>query len=402
MTLGQRPSISYRASFPSAAGKSEMTTPRQVLLTGLPSSFLAKKLLPKLASDGRRKLLCLVPSNFVQQAEQLLAELPVADRDHVQLVVGDVAAMDLGLSGSAYMELAHGLREIYHCPAATQPGVDRRVAETLNIGGAAEILELAEAGGNVERIVYFSSALVSGKRHGHVFESELIPPAAHRNQVEETLFRAEVVMREAMDHLPITILRPSIVVGDSVTGEIDRLEGPYLLILLMLSAPADLRVPLPGRGDTALNLVPIDYVVDAGLSIANDPRSIGRTFHLIDSNPPTARRVFELIAEEVGRPGPVGSLPTQVATALLRTPGLDRFSHIPRAFLEQLATDVEYDERNTRELLSGSGIRCPPAASYLKVMVDHVRTEQRKRAESSRPSRAPTPPPEETSDDPLS
>lgn len=378
-----------------------MTQPRPVLLTGLPSSFLAKKLLPKLAKDAGSELLCLVPSNFVQQAEQLLAELPAEDRERTRLINGDVAAMDLGLSGPAYMALARRVREIYHCPAATQPGIDRRVAEALNIGGAGEVLELAEAGGHVERVVYFSSALVSGKRHGHVFESELTAPPAHRSEVESTLFRAEVLMREAMDHLPITVLRPTIIVGDSVTGEIDRLEGPYLLILLMLSAPADLRVPFPGRGDTALNLVPIDYVVNASLAIANDPRSIGRTFHLVDSNPPTARRVFELIAEEVGRPGPVGGLPTQVATALLRTPGLDRFSHIPRAFLEQLATAVEYDDRNTREVLAGTGIRCPPAASYLKVMVDHVRTEQRKRAKAEKPSR-PRERPRDDTDDPLS
>src|SRR6185503_4565801 len=129
--------------------------------------------------------------------------------------------------------------------------------------------------------------------------------------------------------------------------------------LLMLSSPVDLRVPLPGRGDVPLNLVPIDYVVDAGHAIASDPRSIGRTFHLVDEQPATARRVFELIAEATGRPGPVGSLPSQLATAVLRTPGLERFSHIPRTFLEQLASEVTYDARNARELLEPAGIRCP-------------------------------------------
>jgi hypothetical protein len=148
----------------------------------------------------------------------------------------------------------------------------------------------------------------------------------------------------------------------------------------MLSSPVDLRVPLPGRGDVPLNLVPIDYVVDAGYAIARDPRSVGRTFHIVDENPPTARRVFELIAEAAGRPGPVGSLPSQLATALLRTPGLERFSHIPRTFLEQLATEVIFDARNTRELLAGTGIECPKAASYLPVMVEYVRTQQQRRA----------------------
>lgn len=377
-----------------------MNTPQQVLLTGLPSSFLARKLLAPLASDPKREVLCLTPSNFLEQAQAFIAGLPPDAQRRCRPVIGDIAAMDLGLGGRAYLELAQRIDTIYHCPSVTQPGVDRRIAETLNVGGAGEVLELADAGHGPTRIVHFSSALLSGRKRGYVLESELVQPTSYRNEVEETLFRVERMMQEAMEQHPITVLRPGIVVGDSTTGEIDRLEGPYLLILLMLSAPADLRVPLPGRGDTTLNLVPIDYVIRAGLAIAQDPRSIGRTFHLVDSHPPTARRVFELIAEEVGRPGPVGSLPTQVATALLRTPGLDRFSHIPRAFLEQLASDVEYDDRNTREILSGTDIRCPPAASYLKVMVDHVRSEQRKRAEHPKASARTTAQADET-DDPL-
>jgi hypothetical protein len=70
----------------------------------------------------------------------------------------------------------------------------------------------------------------------------------------------------------------------------------------------------------------------------------------------------------------------------LRTPGLERFSHIPRAFLEQLAVDVTYDARNARELLAGAGIACPSATSYLTVMVDAVRSEQERRA-----AKAPSP-----------
>ena len=371
---------------------------QRILLTGLPNSFLARGIFHKLCEDPENELSCLVPQPFVDQVRAWMNTLGHGLRQRVDLIVGDVAAMDFGLPGPKYLELAARVHSIYHCPQVTQPGVERRIAEALNIDGTAEVLELGEAARNLQRIVHFSSALVSGKRHGHVLESELIAPTHHTNIVEETLFRAEHMVRDAMDHLPITVLRPSIVVGDSVTGAIERLEGPYLLILLMLSAPTDLRVPLPGRGDVPLNLVPMDYVIEAGCAIAKDPRTASGTFHLVDSNPLTARRVFELIAEQVGRPGPVGSLPAQVAAALLRTPGLERFSHIPRAFLEQLAMDVVFDDRNTREVLAGTGIRCPPASSYLKVMVEHVRREQRTRSEAGSTS---SPRHHEEPDDPL-
>jgi hypothetical protein len=86
--------------------------------------------------------------------------------------------------------------------------------------------------------------------------------------------------------------------------------------------------------------------------------------------------VFERIAKALGRPAPRGSLPTQLATAVLRTPGLEKLAHVPRAFLEQLAVEVAYDDRNTRELLAGTGIRCPAFEQYVDVMVDYVRAQQ--------------------------
>jgi thioester reductase-like protein len=376
-----------------------MTAERVVLMTGFPSAFLARRLLIKLlGSEPDTRVLCLTPKKQVEAAEGALNGLLSEQRERVEVVPGDTADIDFGLSGKRFLELTKRVDVVHHCAFATYAGVRRQAAERVNIGGTAEVLELCEASERTPLLVLWSTASVSGTLQGRVAEGELMRPTSFASVADETRFRAEQMVRAAMDHIPTTILRPSIIVGDSRTGEIDRMEGPYLLILLMLSSPVDLRVPLPGRGDVPLNLVPIDFVVDAGHAIANDPRSVGRTFHIVDDAPPTARRVFELIAEATGRPGPVGSLPSQLATALLRTPGLERFSHIPRTFLEQLATEVIYDARNTRELLSGTGIECPKAASYLTVMVDYVRSQQQKRALDKQQKRRRQ---EEVEEDPL-
>ncbi len=376
-----------------------MADERTLLLTGFPSAFLARRLLLKLlAAEPRARVVCLTPRKQSEAAEAALRALPAEQRARTEILAGDTSDMDFGLSGKRFLELARRIDVVHHCAFATYAGVRRHAAERMNIGGTAEVLELCEAGERGCRLVLWSTASVSGKLQGRVAESELVRPPSFPSAVEETRFRAEQMVRASMDHVPTTILRPSIIVGDTRSGEIDRMEGPYLLILLMLSSPVDLRVPLPGRGDVPLNLVPIDYVVEAGYAISRDPRSIGRTFHIVDENPPTARRVFELIAEAAGRPGPVGSLPSQLATALLRTPGLERFSHIPRTFIEQLATEVAYDARNTRELLAGTGIECPRAASYLTVMVDYVRSQQQKRAMAKQQQRRRQ---EEVEEDPL-
>lgn len=355
-----------------------------VLVTGFPTSFLATRVVKQvLAHDEHVEVRCIVPARFLDRAEEVRASLPPDARPRLTLLEGDVTALDMGLSGAEYMALVRDVTRIHHCAAATYLGVERTAAERLNVGGVRELLELAEnahrrtgAHRPFDRLVHWSSALVAGSRRGVVREDDL-ERSSFRNAVEETRFRGETLVRRAIARgLPVTILRPSILVGDSKTGEIDRLEGPYLLILLMLSTPVDLRVPLPGRSEVPLNLVPIDYVLDAGCAISNDPRSIGRTFHLVDPRPATARAVFERIAKALGRPSPRGSLPTQLATAVLRTPGLEKLAHVPRAFLEQLAVEVAYDDRNTRELLAGTSIRCPAFEQYVDVMVDYVRAQQ--------------------------
>ncbi len=356
-----------------------------VLVTGFPTTFLATRVVRKLVTDNPSvHIRCVVQDKSMERAKEELSRLDAATRKRVVLLEGDCAAMDLGLSGLEFNRLASEVDVVHHCAAVTYLGVERDVAETVNVAGAREILELAESSDHLSRLVCWSTALVSGARRGYVLEEELSAPAGFRNVIEETRFRAERIVRRAAEHVPTTILRPSIVVGDSVTGEIDRFEGPYLLVLLMLSAPPELRMPMPGRGDIPLNVVPVDYVVDAGFTIARDRRSLGRTFHIVDPDPLTARKVFELIARAAGRPVPRGFLPTTFATAILKTPGLERFAHVPRAFLEQLATEVVYDDRNTRELLSGHDLRCPPFESYVDGLVEHVRRAQAGRLKERR------------------
>ncbi len=361
---------------------------RVALVTGFPTSFLAARVVEKLLTEEPGlSLRLVVQDRFLERAQERLAALGPLAEGRVRVLEGDAAAMDLGLSGAEFVELAGEVDLIHHCAAITYFGVTAEVAHQLNVQGTREVLELASEADHLERLVHWSSALISGERRGYVLEDELLAPEGFRNAIERTRFEAEERVRRHMGEIPTTILRPSIMVGDSISGAIDRLEGPYLLIKLMLGAPPDLAIPIPGRGEAPLNLVPIDYVVDAGYAIARDRRSLGRTFHLVDPKPRSTRRVFELIARAAGRPMPRGTLPTNLATALLKTPGFERFAQVPRAFLEQMATEVVYDDRNARELLLEQEVECPPFESYVDVMVDYVRDQQsaRRRASSAPP-----------------
>lgn len=352
-----------------------------VLLTGFPS-FAARKMCEELVRPdaGRRVLVhAVVPAARAAEARAVLDLFPLEQRSRVVLTEGDASAIDLGLSGKELASLAAEVDVIHHLAKVGSAVVDEGRAREVNLGGAREILEVARVCPSLRCLVFHSSALVSGTRTGLVLEGDLDKGQEHRNVVESTLARAERAMRSAMDRLPVCVVRPTVVVGDALTGEIDRTSGFYYLVLLIVTSPPDLALPIVGRGDGFLNLVPIDYVVRAASTIARDPRAPGRTFHVGDPSPLTARRVFELVAAAGGRRTAKSHIPANLTKALLRTPGIDRFARSPRAFLDALATPVTYSFANTTELLADTDVRCPPFESYVEALVEHVQTRLRER-----------------------
>jgi thioester reductase-like protein len=367
------------------------------LLTGFPS-FLARRIARQiLAAEPNTLLYAVVRAKVGREAEEAMLELPRADRDRLVIIEGDAAAMDLGLSGREFRTLASEIDRIHHAAHVTYLGVDRRAAEQVNVRGTEEVLELARACPALKCLVHYSTTQVAGDRTGLVREEDLELGQSFRTVVAETRARAEKIVRRHMQDLPIAVVRPTTIIGDSESGEVDRFDGPYLLILLIVTSPAEIAVPLPGRGDAPLHLVPIDYVVRAAHAIGRSPAAPGRTFHLVDPHPLTAKRVFELVARAGGRPSPRGFIPTNLTKALLRTPGLERFAKSPRAFVEQLATPVQFDARNTEEILAATGISCPPFESYVDHIVAYVRDRVREKRE-----RRTTNEPREVEDDPLS
>jgi thioester reductase-like protein len=340
-----------------------------------------------LENEPKTLVYAIVKLGYARECEAALAALPKAWRDRVVPFEGDAAAMDLGLSGSEYRRMANELDRIHHVAQVTYPGVSRGMAELVNIGATREVIELGSMCQHLKSIVVHSSAMVSGNREGLVREDELAMGQSFRTPVEETLARAERCLRSAMSRLPIIVIRPTLVIGDSSTGEVDRFDGPYLLILLIVSSPQDLPVPLPTRGDALLHMVPIDYVVRAAHHIGREPSAIGKTFHLADPRPLTVRRVFELVAESGGKRLPGGFIPSRITKALLSTPGLNVVAKSPRAFIDLLATPVRYDTHNSDQLLRDTDIICPPFETYVDSLVSYVRRrvqERRLRSELER------------------
>lgn len=343
---------------------------KTTLVTGFPA-FTAKRMIAKLLeSEPETKLYVLAQQKFADDASRMLASLPASSR--AEVLVGDVCDMDLGLSSIEYRALSKELSWIHHLAGIYWMGIDEVTARNVNVTGTRTVLDLARDAPRLERVVHWSTAMVSGDRRGTWYEEDLEAGQKFHNGYERTKYEAEKLVRTAMHKLPITILRPGIIVGDSRTGEIDKLDGPYYLITLIATNVSGMRLPLLGRGETPLHLVPIDYVVEAAWQIARRDDAAGKTFHIVDPQPMRAREVFDAVAEYANTEKPRGNIPGTIARAVLKTPGLSRFGRGPLAFVDVLDHPVHYDQTNTARALAGTPVQCPALADYLPVLVQYV------------------------------
>lgn len=382
---GERPAKGGKKRSANARAQSRRPHFGHVFLTGYPG-FIGKRLARRLLEeDSRARLTLLVQEKFAKSADDYLRAMPASMSSRARIVVGDVAKMDLGLSGPEIDDLTSKVTHLFHLAAVQYLGAPREEHERVNVGGTRNVLTLAREMKQLERLVHFSSCYVSGDRVGVITEDELDEGQRFRNAYEETKFRAEKLARASMEALPVTVLRPSIVVGDSETGEIDRFDGIYGMGILLVTSPISVPLPLPGDGVAPLHVVPVDFVTRAAIALAQDPRAVGGTYHLVDPNPLSSRRVYELIAERAGKKLPRVTLSYSVARRLLRIPILEKYSRVQAQAIDYLNHFVIYNCANTLAHLEGTGILCPRFDTYVDNLMKYVSESLRSRGRRALP-----------------
>ena len=344
---------------------------RVVLVTGWPG-FIGRRLvraLPARLDGARDRVVLLTRAHRAAAGRTELEALGLRG----EVVEGDVAHMHLGLSGAEYKRLAAEVTDIWHLAGLYDLGADADLIRAVNLEGTRHVVELARAAHRLARLDHVSTAYVSGQREGVILEEELDVGQRFRNAYEASKFEAERLVRRAMADLPATVYRPAIVVGDSRTGEIDRFEGPYYLAILLVASPLAVPLPLTGGALAPLNVAPVDFVVDAALSIGDNPAGVGKTVHLTDPAPLSTRKVYELIATRAGKSLPNVTVPHAAVEALLSLPLLERLARPHRNAIRLLNHVAIYNCRNQLDLLAGTGIRCPPLTEYLDRLIEFVK-----------------------------
>ncbi len=344
-----------------------------VFVTGYPS-LVVRRLVRNLVAAGVETHV-LVKDGFEDSAR---ADFDGLSPDLLRLYSGDVVNMDLGLAGAEARFLLDNVRTIFHLAGVYHLGVREREMRLVNLEGTRNALAFARRCKRLERLVHMSTAFVAGTRDGVIMEDELDKGQTFRTKYEESKFLAEKLVLRAGDDFPVTIARPSLIVGDSRTGEIDTLEGPHFFMYVLVNLPLNVQFPLPGHGRHPFNLVPVDFLVEALPIIAADPDAAGLTFHLTDPNPTSSRKVFEMVAELAERKPPRGVLPPSLSAALSRMPGLKSSWRSPAMLVDIFQRLVIFNTSNTTRILTPHGVSCPAFPEYAARLVKYMRENKLK------------------------
>lgn len=352
--------------------------PRTVLFTGFPG-FLGTELVPRvLRRDPDARVVCLVQDRFLPLARTRVDELVGADgslADRIELVTGDITQRDLGL-GEAYDELARRTTEVFHLAAVYDLAVARDLATRVNVDGTRHVLAFCRAAPSLERLQYVSTCYVSGRWPGIYREGDLRKPGqVFNNFYEETKHLAEVLVVEAAaEGLPVTIYRPSVVGGDSLTGATQKYDGPYFVLRLLLRQPDRAVMPTVGDPDAyRFNVVPRDYVVDAIDALAARADTLGGTYALADPEPYTIRQLVELATDATGKRVTTVPLSRRLVKASLRgVPKLADTIGLPAEAVDYFTHPTHYTTDEADRLLAEEGILRPDREGWFRAMAAYV------------------------------
>ena len=353
-----------------------------ILLTGV-SGFLGRHVLWNLLrrADVETQVYCLLRPEADASVDQRLHNLLVPEgeplaadaRERCHALAGDIISADLLLEPAMRERLLGEVNRIIHCAATVKFDTPLHEARRINVDGTRHVLGFAEqlhARGRLRRMDHFSTAFVAGTVASCVYEDRL-EPTQFNNTYEQTKWEAEQVVRAAQRRLPITIYRPSIVVGDSRTGYTSNFRVLYWPLKVLASG---LVVVVPADRKGIVDVVPIDYVAQAFEALSSTDQSLGKCYHLA-AGPEQQSSIGELLemgAAFFGVRHP-WMIPPQVSYRMVRPLLYGVFWGKRRALLRTgelyfpyFSYRASFDTATVRADLDGAGVKAPSVKEYFR------------------------------------
>jgi NAD(P)-dependent dehydrogenase (short-subunit alcohol dehydrogenase family)/thioester reductase-like protein len=301
-------------------------------------------------------------------------------------VIGDLTRPLFGIRVAQRDTLHDKIDHMFHLGAVYDLKASAAAQEAANVDGTRNAVAFAQAVG-VKRFHLVSSIAAAGLYEG-VFREDMFDEAEH---LEHPYFRtkheSEAIVRTHYDGA-WRVYRPGIVVGDSRTGEMDKIDGPYYFFkpIQKLRHLFPAWMPAIGIEGGRLNLVPVDFVVDALDAIAHQEGLDRRCFHLTDPNPKRVGEILSLFARAAHAPDIAlnvntrmfGLVPSAVLNGLASLPPVQRVLNqimedlaLPQGVMTFVNYPTRFDCRATERVLEGTGIKVPPLESYAWKLWDY-------------------------------
>lgn len=357
----------------------------QYFVTGA-TGFIGKRLVKKLLSRRGSTVHFLLREESRDKLPELLAFWGVS-KTRALPVFGDLTGKKLGVAADDIKRLKGQIDHVYHLAAVYDLKADEASQIAANVDGTRSLVEFAQAidAGHVHHV---SSIAAAGLYEG-VFREDMFDEAEGLDHPYfMTKHESEKIVRKECKK-PWTVYRPAMVVGDSKTGEMDKVDGPYYFFkpIQRLRQILPPWMPSIGLEGGRVNIVPVDYVVDALDHISHlNSKVSGRCFHLVDPVGYRVGDVLDIFSKAAHAPkmnlfinaALLGFIPKSVKKGLMALAPVRRIRHavmkdlgLPEDMFTFINYPTRFDCRETTAALKGSGIACPNLHDYAWRLWDH-------------------------------
>ncbi|MEZ0307118.1 MAG: SDR family oxidoreductase, partial [Ramlibacter sp.] len=349
----------------------------QYFVTGA-TGFIGKRLVKKLLERKGSVVHFLIRKESEGKVAGL-REYWGASAARVVPVFGDLTGKKLGVSADDVKKLKGQVDHFYHLAAVYDLGADEESQVAVNIDGTRNTVEFAKAidAGHFHHV---SSIAAAGLYEG-VFREDMFEEAEnYEHPYFLTKHESEKIVRKECK-VPWSVYRPAMVVGDSQTGEMDKIDGPYYFFKLIQRMRQLLPpwMPAVGLEGGRVNIVPVDYIVDALDHISHKSGIEKKAYHLVDPVGYRVGDVLDIFTRAAHAPrmnlfinaALLGFIPKSVKKSLMAVAPIRRIRNavmkdlgLPEDILAFVNYPTRFDSREAQAMLKGSGIEVPNLKDY--------------------------------------
>ena len=343
------------------------------------TGFIGRYLVQSLLQKGKGTIYVLVRPKSIGKLDELREFWGKDSLKRVVPVKGDLGLPKLGVARGDLTKLKGKVKHFYHLGAVYDLEASAEAMEKANITGTQGALEFAEA---VDAgCFHLVSSIAAAGLYRGTFSEDMFEEAEELDHPYHRTKHDSEAMVRANGRIPFRVYRPGAVLGHSQTGFIDKIDGPYYFFkaLQKLRESWPRWIPLVGIEGGYINVVPVDFVVDALVHLSHQPKLDGRCFHLTD---PKVRRVGEILnvfaraahAPEMAfrlDPKVFAMLPEPVTQSVERSKPIQnvfnqllRDLQVPRSVLQFINYPTRFDSTATQKLLDKAKIRVPALEDY--------------------------------------